>query len=521
MKKITTILLLLMVSLLSFGQLARNPRPDINVISYPFVLLENDTYRVDARGLGVIEAYGFTFEDIEKRFSQTQSMKYTRETDADYTLHISFESPSVKNEGIKKETKAGGAVSFHGVGLCYVPVIMKLTNRDGWDIIEDFYVFRSERLKGGSFATEAEAKSKWAAYLKNSREKIVKSTVFDAINATVEDFQSKHDYHIYKRTTDLYYYKVGRKIKDEGWEKNVKRIEQISIDMAPDQTLIDYKEEVIPMIEFFEKQYDIVKKKNHKSTTLINAVELCILIEEFNRLPKYFEMLSELGWAGRSIKERKEKQVEKIKKRREIYLTGNTIDAERIEIAKMKEAKRIEEEEKQYLLDSLRTKPSALKVYLNNNNVWEGQGYINQYRPTYENTSNIVEIGFGRYVKMTAINSTQNIGNVSADDVKKIVAGDEVLYPALFGNNNNLRFTYLVYECPKIRVLYFKNDILMQKTGDEKAEVFAPTLFGSMHKRLAEYFTDCPELVEKLNKREMEIETRNDLIAIAKMYSEY
>ncbi|MFO7864632.1 MAG: hypothetical protein R6U85_11565 [Salinivirgaceae bacterium] len=232
-------------------------------------------------------------------------------------------------------------------------------------------------------------------------------------------------------------------------------------------------------------------------------------------------MLSNLGWAGRSIKERKQKRVDIIKKRREIYLAGNTIDAERIEIAKIKEAKRIETEKKIAFWDSINTKPSAINVYYNNNSIWEGYGYINKFRPTYENTSNIVEIGFGRYVQMTAINSTQNIGNVSADDVKKIVASDEVLYPTLFGNNDNLRFTYLVYECPKIRVLYFKNDILMQKTGDEKAETFAPTLFGSLHKKLAEYFANCPDLAEKLTNKEIKIETRNDLIAIAKMYSEY
>lgn len=520
MKKITTILLLLMISVFSFAQIVRNPRPGINVISYPYVLLEHNTYRVDARGLGVIEAYDYSFEDIEKRFSQTQSMKYTRETDADYTLHISFEGPSVKNEGVEKKTNANGTF-FFGVGLCNAPVTMKLTNCDGWDIIEEFYVFQSTPLKGSSFSTEAEAKKHWKEYLKNEREKIVKSTVLDAINTAFEDFQSKHDYYIHKKTTDLYYYNPGRKFKNEDWEKNVKHIEQISIDMSPDQTLIDYKEEVIPIIDFFGKQYDIVKKKGHKRSALTNAVELSILIEEFDRLPPYFEKLSELGWTGKSIIDRKEKRVEKIKERREIYLAGNTIDAERIEIAKIKEAKRIETEKKIAFWDSINTKPSAINVYYNNNSIWEGYGYINKFRPTYENTSNIVEIGFGRYVQMTAINSTQNIGNVSADDVKKIVAGDEVLYPALFGNNNNLRFTYLVYECPKIRVLYFKNDILMQKTGDEMAEVFAFTLFGSMHKRLAEYFVDCPELAEKLNKEEVKIENRNDLIAIAKMYSEY
>ncbi|MDA3817284.1 MAG: hypothetical protein PF486_07900 [Prolixibacteraceae bacterium] len=520
MKKISTFLLLLTVSLLSFGKLARNPRPDINVISYPYVLLEHDTYRVDARGLGVIEAYDYTFEDIEKRFSQTQSMKYTRNIDADYTLHISFEGPSVKNEGVKTKKDIGGQ-SFFCVGSCNVPVSMKLTNRDGWEIIEEFYVFRSDPLKGSSFSTKSKAKKHWTAYLKKEREKIVKNTVLKAINATIEDFQSKHDYHIYKRTTNLYYYKTSRKIKDEGWEKNVKRIEQISIDMTPNQTLIDYKEEIIPIIDFFEKQYDIVKKKIHKRTAITNAAELSILIEEFDRLPKYFEILSNLGWAGKSIKERKQKQVDIIKERRNIYLAGNTIDAERIEIAKMKEAKRIEEEKKQHLLDSLRTKPSELKVYLKNNKIWEGQGYINKYRPTYENTSNIVEIGFGRYVQMTAINSSKNIGNVSADDVKKIVADKEVLYPTRFGNNDNLRFTYLVYECPKIRVLYFKNDILMQKTGDEKAEIFAPTLFDSLHNKLAEYFANCPDLAGKLTNKEIKIETRNDLIAIAKMYSEY
>ncbi|MDA3879024.1 MAG: hypothetical protein PF436_01430 [Prolixibacteraceae bacterium] len=521
MKKISTILLLLTVSVLSFSQMVRNPKSYINTISYPYVLLEHNVYKINVQGLGVIEAHGYTFDDIEKRFSQTQSMKYTSETDTDYTVHISFENPAVKNEGIKRDSRAGGSAYFFGVGFCSVPVKMKITNRDGWEIIKEFYVFKSASLKGDSFSTEAEAKKHWATYLKNDRDKIVKSTVLKAINATINDFQSKHDYHVDKTTTTFYYYSPGRKFKEEGWEKNIKHIQQLCNDMSPTQTLIDYRDEIIPMITFFEEQHDLVKKKNHKIYALSNAAELSILIDEFDKLPKYLEMLSNLGWGGRTMKGNIEKRVEIINNRREIYLAKNTIDAERIELAKMKEAKRIEEEQKQYLLDSLNSKPSEIKVYYNNNKIWEGHGYINKFRPTYEKTDNIVEIGFGRHIRMTAVNSTQFIGNVSADEVKKIVAGEEILYPALFEGNKNLRFTYLIYECPKIRVLYFKNDILMQKTGDEVAEVFAPTLFGSMHNKLAEYFADCPELAQKLSNKEIDIDNRSDLIAIAKMYSAY
>jgi hypothetical protein len=341
-----------------------------------------------------------------------------------------------------------------------------------------------------------------------------------ATEVAVEDFQSKHDLYTYKRETNFWYYKASKKF-DETWENNANRMKEIAAEMQPGQTLKNYREEILQMIEYYDKQYYLLKNKNHMYCALSNITELYILLEDFDKLPPYHEMLSTVGMGGKNTLDLQKKELENIKNRFQIYSSGKTIDAERIELAKMIEAKRIEEEKKQYLLDSLRTKPSDLKVYFKNHSIWEGQGYINKYRPTYENTSNIVEIGFGRHVQLTAINSTLNIGNVSADEVEKIVVGEEILYPTLFGNNDNVRFAYLIYESPQIRVLYFKTDILMQKTGDEKAEVFAPTLFGSMHKRLAEYFADCPELVKKLENEEVKIENRNDLIAIAKMYSEF
>lgn len=519
MKKITTILLLLMVSLLSFGQLVRNPRPNIYVYSYPYLPLEYNTFNIKIEGLGFTEVLGYTFEDIEKHFTKTQSIKYTRDVDADYSLHIVFESPSVKNNGVKLDPQTTTA-SYSGRGTCITPIILSLKNKDGYDITEPYYAFKSEPIYGKSFGTEAEAKKYWTDYLQKERDNIVKRVMIKATEVAVEDFQSKHDLYTYKRETNFWYYKASKKF-DETWENNANRMKEIAAEMQPGQTLKNYREEILQMIEYYDKQYYLLKNKNHMYCALSNITELYILLEDFDKLPPYHEMLSTVGMGGKNTLDLQKKELENIKNRFQIYSSGKTIDAERIELAKMIEAKRIEEEKKQYLLDSLRTKPSDLKVYFKNHSIWEGQGYINKYRPTYENTSNIVEIGFGRHVQLTAINSTLNIGNVSADEVEKIVVGEEILYPTLFGNNDNVRFAYLIYESPQIRVLYFKTDILMQKTGDEKAEVFAPTLFGSMHKRLAEYFADCPELVKKLENEEVKIENRNDLIAIAKMYSEF
>ncbi|NLU38982.1 MAG: hypothetical protein GXX78_08845 [Bacteroidales bacterium] len=519
MKKITIFLLFLAVSVLSFGQLVRNQRPEINVNSYPYLPLEHKIFNIKVDGLGFTEASGYTFEDIEKHFAKTQTMKYARDVDADYSLHIVFESPFIKNEGVKPDAQTMTA-SFSGRGTCNIPIILSLINRDGYAITEPYYAFKSENISGKSFGTEAEASKYWTEYIKKERDNIVKLVMNKATEVAAQNFQSKHDFYTYKRETNFWYYKPGKKF-DETWENNANRISEIATEMKPGQTLKDYRDEMLKMIDYYDKQYDLLKNKNHKYCALSNITELYFLLEEFDKLPPYHEKLATVSVGGKNTLNHQQKELEEIKKRYQIYSSGKTIDAERIEIAKMKEAKRIEKEQKQNVLDSLLTKPSELKVYLNNNSIFEGHGYINRYRPTYENTSNIVELNFGRYVQMTAINSTLNIGNVSADDAKKIVAGEEVLYPILFGNSDNLRFTYLLYECPKIRVLYFKNDILLKKASDEKAEAFAPTLFGSLHKKLAEYFSDCPELAKKLSDKEIKIETRNDIIEIAKMYSQY
>jgi hypothetical protein len=512
MKKLFIITMFLFACMFSNGQAVRSSEVSVNVMSYPTLLLEHQNYNLKIEGLGAVEEYGVAFENIEKLFRKTQKMVYTSEDNFDYTLKIFFETPSIKNEGIKKE-ESFGRISFTINASCIVPVSTSLVNKDGAEIIERHFVYQSGKINTDSYATEAEANKGWSDFMKNNRNKEITNQVNQAIGAALFDFQTKHDLYTYAKKFDFYRIKIGKKFPEEGWEKNAQKLDDIILKMIPGQTLNDYRDSIIPMIKFYDDQYELFvlndEKGLMKSSALINGSNLCLLLTDFDKLPKYHELLKEwrlLNYFGRD----QNKYVEEYTKRYENYKIGHTIDAEMIELAK-----------KRHIVDSIATKPSNVKVYLKNNNIFEGQAYVNVYRPnTVVNNGNIIDLSFGQVLEFVGIGTEKVIGRFIASEVKKVVAGEEIYYPAIFGSNDNPRFTYLIFESPKIRVTAFKSAILFQKSGDVNAEDFTPTLFGNMYKKLSKYFVDSPEFSQKISDKEFKIETRNDVIEIAKKYSE-
>jgi hypothetical protein len=106
-----------------------------------------------------------------------------------------------------------------------------------------------------------------------------------------------------------------------------------------------------------------------------------------------------------------------------------------------------------------------------------------------------------------------------ADDVSKVVAGDEIFYPVKTDDGKHAKFAYLIYESPKIRVLAFQSSVILLKANAEIGESFSLPMFG-VRKRLAEFFADDAELSQKIKKKEIETDSRNDLLKLAKLYSE-
>lgn len=510
MKKLVFFSMLLFACILSYGQLFQTTNVTLNVMSYPTMPLEHQNFNLKIEGLGAVSEYGVTYEGIEKLFSQTVKMVYTKENNYDYTLKISFETPSFKNDGIQQNS-FGGQVSFYGVATCNIPVYTTLINKDGFEITEKHLVCAPFKITGEKCSTQPDASKKWNDYIKNSN-KVLADNINEALKTALWDFQSKHDVFSYPKKIEFHWARATKKFKEERWAKNVETLKNIQLQMIPGQSLVDFKDTIVEMIKFYEDQYNwAVKNKGKsliKSGAAINASYLCMLLPDFERMEKCQELLAEwkiLNYISRD----QDSYAKEYNERYNKYMKG-PVDAECIELSKLN-----------HLKDSLATKPSNVKIYLTNNTIVETQAFINVYRPgTVINNGNIIDLSFGQILELCENNTTKVYKRLISKDVVKVVAGDELYYPVMFGGNNNPRFSFLLFESPKIRILQFKSDLLLQKTGDENAEIFNPSLFGSLNKKLSKYFADCPEIVQELSKKEVKIESQKDVINIAKKYSE-
>jgi hypothetical protein len=512
MKKLFIITMFLFAYVLSNGQAVRSYDISFNVMSYPTMLLEHQNYNLKIEGLGAVEEYGVTYESIEKLFSKTQKMVYTNGDNYDYTLKIIFGTPSFKNEGVKQNS-FGGTTSYYGQAICDIPVYTSLVNKEGLEITEKHLVFNPVTIKGESSGSQVDASKSWNEYLKNNRAKDLTDNVKAAVNAALWDFQSKHDLFTYPKKLEFTTIKVNKRFAEEGWEKNMEELKNIALQMIPGQTLNDYKDSIIPMIKFYDDQYNLFQKNREKGLMVWGALEnitnLYLLLADFDKLPKYHELCREFKLMGFFIREQ-ERYAKEYTERYEKFKTGHTVDVECIAMSREK-----------HLKDSLATKPSNVKIYFKNNTIFEGPAFVNIYRPTTViDNGNIIDLSFGQVLEICEMNTTKVVKRLIAKDITKVEAGDEVFYPVIFGSSDNPRFTYLVFESPKIRVMVFKTDIILLKTGDENAEDFAPPLFGNLNKKMAKYFADCPELVQKINNKEFTIVTPKDIIEVAKKYSE-
>jgi hypothetical protein len=510
MKKLIFFPLFLFSCVISHGQIFHTTDISLNVMSYPTMPLEHQKYNLKIEGLGAVSEYGVTYEGIEKIFSKTVKMIYTKENNYDYTLKIIFGTPSLKNDGIQSTT--GSVVRFYGAATCNIPVYTSLVNKDGLEITEKHLASEPIKIRGEECFTQADASKNWNGYLKNSN-KVLSDNMNEAIKSALWDFQSKHDVFSYPKKVDFIWAKANKRFNEEGWEKNVETLKNIQLQMLPGQSLMDYKDTIIKIINFYEDQYNwTVKNKGKgliKSSAASNGSYLCMLLPDFERMEKFQELLAEwkiLNYISRDQDEYAKVYTEKYN----TYMTGHTVDAECIALLKLK-----------HLKDSLATKPSNVKIYFKDNRIIETQAFVNIYRPgTIVNNGNIIDLSFGQILELVENNTTNVYKRLLSSDLNKVEAGDEVFYPVKYSGNNKPLFAYLLFESPKIRVMQFKSDLLLQKTGDEEAENFNSIFFGTLNKKLAKYFVDCPELAQKLSSKEIKIEKLEDIINVAKKYSD-
>jgi hypothetical protein len=517
MKKIPfSFILLFLFAGQVFSQNLKEFKVNVNTVSYPTLPLIGDTYRISANGLGAIEQYGVSFDKIESHFQKTEKMKYSTELNTYYLVNLFFNAVGIANVSLKKEPGMNNTTEYTMVGECRVPIEMEIIDKDGFCIVPRYFCFQTVPVSTDKCGTEADARKKWEDKMKN-RNALITECILTGIKTTALNFQYRHDIFTEQKRYEFKNLKPTKKFTDDSWDKAAQQIESLALRVMPGQSMADYRDEVMPLIAFYDQKFDeykkdMKKKKDYLYPSVVNVTNLKVLAYDFEGIEKYGKV-PEVSWLYRSAIEHQMKisraVIEKHEKTFALYKSGYTIDAEYIEKGK-----------KEAVKDSLLRKASLVKIYYKNNSILEGKAFINEYRPYVERPAGgIYDLDFGKYLNYCGMEASDKvISRILADEVTKVVAGDDVLYTVKTEDDKPSKFAYCVYENNKIRMLNLRSTYIFQKvdTGETYSHSF---LALNGRKKLAEFFADDAKLAGKILDKDLKLNNAGDLLAIAKLYS--
>ena len=526
MKRFPLLMVLIALSLCLFAQRRRTSFHSVNTVSYPYMPLAGETYRINAHGLNHIEQYGLTIEFIDSLFKKTEKLKLVDAIETDYLVEIWFQAASIANVKLVSNTSTS-FVSHQMEADLKMPISLQITNKDGYLIVPKYNCFESLKIYGKKCNTEPEARAAWNIDMEKNRSATIKSNLIKALKQAVPQFQYNHDVFTEKLQFEVYTLKTSKKFTDDSWEKAATQIEQLFTRVMPGQSLADYRSEVMPLIEFYNSKFEehLSDPKEYKEFLLTIVSNICflkVLIADFEGLEKYAES-PESSWIMRSaissVVSGHKPYVEKYNKTYPKFKSGYSIDAERIELCKQQANADSIKSEQNALTDSLRTRPSLVKIYYKNNGVFEGKAYINPYR-TYLPKGGIYDLDHGKYVTCCAMDNEQMmVMRVLPDDVIKIEAGKETLYPFMEKGDNISKFAMLAHETPHLRLLSFRSTFFIQKIGSGEVMAYGGSILAqTTRKKMAEFFSDDAQLSERILNKEFPIEKLADLCEVLDLY---
>jgi hypothetical protein len=511
MKRLIILSCLLTVSILLFSQKSRIQTLYVNNIQYPEYPLEGSSLSISTENMGIGEEYGITESFIDETFSKLDKFELKYDGTQDYNLIFTFEKPSAKNMGVKKKSlsNGGGCVGILQVNF---PIYVEMVNHDGWTIINRHLISPLTNIETPSKSTSEKAAEYFKNHLKKSRKKMIGKAAKKNIEGYFKDFSNYHDINFYKQRVNYHYLKPKRKFKDERYIQNLEKVKSIFALVEPGETLADYKEEIMPIINFHKEEYnkcdyDNRKHKKQIYTNAYNLIELYTLLHEFNKVSPYYKF-TQVSSYYRNTPTTNTKRIEKIEYLDSIHESGYTIDKEKIALAI-----------KKHKADSIKHSPSFSTIYFNNGQTNKTLANIAYIRPYVDHSSNIVDLDYGRYLKTypDPLN-LEKYERISSDDVKKIVAGKEVYYPVKFDNNKNKLFSMVFFETSSIKLLAQNKKLIFIKSTEESGKSFSQGLF--LKKNLKNYFEDQPEIVDFIENNNIEYNKTKDYIELAKRYSE-
>lgn len=511
MKKLLILSCLLAFSFHLFSQKSRTKSLFVYNIQYPEYPLEGSSLSISTENIGIAEEYGITESFIDETFSKLDKFELKYDGKQDYNLIFTFEKPSVKNMGVKEKSIRDGG-GYVGTLQVNFPIYVKMVNSDGWTIINYHRISLARNIESPSKSTSEGAAKYFKKYLKESRNKMITEAAQKNIKGYFKDFSNYHDIKFYKHKLTYYYLKPKRKFKDERYIQNLEKVRSIFSMVEPGETLADYKDEIMPIVNFHKEEYnkcdyDNRKHKKQIYTNAYNLINLYTLLHEFDKVSPYYK-LAQASSFFKNTPTTNTKRIERIEYLDSIHESGYTIDKEKIALAI-----------KKHKADSIKHSPSFSTIYFTNGETNKTLVNIAYIRPYVNHSSNIVDLDYGRYLKTYPDpQDLEKHESISSDEVKKIVAGEEVYYPIKFDNNKNKIFALVFFESPAIKLFAQNKKLIFIKSNEESGKSFSQGLF--LKKKLKEYFEDQPKIVEFIESNDIEYNKTQDYIDLAKKYSE-